>query len=230
MKDEAIQKIKNETADWTYMKELPESIQSFQLHELRQVNEDMYDLYSYINEAAHRSATIYYHAETEEFKVRIHLGSFEFCVTECISPDLENFEQNLRRRFDDVLRDLSEFNPDHVDVMFKAKHILDWKFASTLPQNIEGFELFIHPSQPFRITNGSYIILDYEHFRLKSNLAIYYNIYRDEFFADERIAAVPDTDYDFDSETLDNLQEKISCFLAARLKTIRERAEKGIIG
>ena len=226
MKDEALQKVAETTAEWAYMQELPETIHNFHLKRLNQIHEDKYDLYSYSDDAAHRSVTAYYHAETDEYKLRIQLGSFEFCLTECITPSLEVFEQLLRAQFDEILSNLADFNPAIDDVLFASKHIADWQFASSLPEKLEDFELFIRPSQPFRITNGSYIILDYEHFPSQSNFAIYYNVFRDEFFSDARVAAVPDTDYEFDSHTLEELQERISSCLAARLKAIRTRAEK----
>ena len=226
MKDEALQKVEKTISEWTYMQELPETIHNFHLNRLQQIHEDKYDLYSYTDDATHRSVTAYYHAETDEYKLRTQIGSFEFCSTECITPSLETFEGILRARLDDILCDLAESNPAKVDALFESKHILDWQFAATLPERIEEFELFIRPSHPFRITNGSYIILDYEHFPSQSNFAIYYNVFRDEFFSDARIASVPDTNYEFDSHTLDELQERISSNLSTRLKSIRIRAEK----
>lgn len=225
MKEEALKKAAEETADWAYIKELPETIHSYQLRHLRTVYDDIYDLYTYVDEAAHRSATVYFHAETEEYKVRVQIGSYEYCLREFIVPKLEDFEQLLRTRFNAILQDIMDFHSNQKDIIFEEKHIWDWPFAATLPERLEEFELFIRPSRPFRFTNGSYIILDYEHFASKSNFAIYYNVFRDEYFGDERIAAVPDTDYDFDSRTLEELQEKIALHLAPRLKTIRERAQ-----
>ncbi|MBP5199998.1 MAG: hypothetical protein J6Z82_05060 [Schwartzia sp.] len=226
MKDEALQKVAEITTDWAYMQELPVKIHNFQLQRLQQIHEDKYDLYSYANGAAHRSVTAYFHAETNEYKLRIQLGSFEFCLTECIAPSLETFEHLLCAQFNEIVSNLAEFKPAKVDALFESKHIVDWQFAFTLPERLEDFELFIRPSQPFRITNGSYIILDYEHFPSQSNFAIYYNVFRDEFFSDSRVAAVPDTDYEFDSHTLEELQDRISSCLAKRLKAIRTRAEK----
>ena len=226
MKDEALQKVAGKTADWAYLQELPETIHNFHLKPIQQIHEDIYDLYSYVDSAAHRSVTAYYYAETGEYKLRIQLGSFEFCLSEYITPSLEIFEQLLRAQLYEILSDLADLNPAKVDELFEAKHIINWQFASTLPDTLEEFELFIRPSRPFRITNGSYIILDYEHFPSRSNFAIYYNVFRDEFFSDARVASVPDTDYEFDSHTLEELQDRISSSLAERLKTIRIRAEK----
>ncbi len=226
MKDEDIERIKETIVDWKYMKELPESIRGFRLRYLRTRNEDVYNLYTYINEPLHRSATVYYHAETREYKVRFQIGSFEFCDEEFISSSLEEFEQLLQEHFEELLQQLTEFQPGQMDAMLKATHVLEWDYSSMLPDTLNGFELFIRPSQPFRITNGSYVIFDYEHFATRSNFAVYYNIYRDEFFGDLRVDGVPDVNYEFDSHTLEELQEKLSVHLVPRLQAILEAAKR----
>lgn len=228
MKEETLKKVEETTANWAYMKELPDSIRTFELRRLNLVHGDVYDLFAYTNEASHKSVIAYYHEETDEYKLRVQIGSFEFCLKEFIVSKLEDFEPALRSRLDGVLLDMMEFNSEHADMVFIDKHILEWSFAKTLPERLEEFELFIRPSNPFRITNGSYIVLDYEHFASKSNFALYYNVFRDEFFSDERIAAVPDTDYEFDARTLDELEDKITLRLAPRLKKIRELAQSKI--
>ena len=88
VKDEAIARVKEATADWEFMKNLPDVARDFQLRRLLTQDEDTYNLYTYVNDSLHRSATVYYHAETEEYKVRLQIGSFEFCFDECISSSL----------------------------------------------------------------------------------------------------------------------------------------------
>ncbi len=226
MKDEAIAHVKELVADWAYMKNLPPTIKNFQLQVLKEEYDDIYDLYRYVDDNLHCSATAYYHAETDEFKLRVQIGSFEFCNKECIAPTLEEFEDILSSRFDEILHHVVDFNMDKIETLFKDKHIVDWDYSSILPDQLEKFELFIRPSKPLRITNGSYVILDYENFSYNSNFVIYYNIFRDEFFSDARVAGVPDINYEFDSQSLEELQNKLSIHLSERLKTIRERAEK----
>ena len=226
MKDEAIARVKEVTSEWEYMKNLPNMIHDFQLQRLLTQDEDTYDLYSYVNDSLHRSATVYYHAETEEYKLRLQIGSFEFCFEECISSSLENFEQILRKRFDGILYGMINYDYDKIEFMLKKTNLFQWDYSSLLPNGIEEFELFIFPSQPLRITNGSYVIIDYECFGLQSNFAIYYNIFRDEFFSDSRIAGTPDVNYEFDSHTLEELQEKLAHHLKNQLRVIHESAKK----
>ncbi len=118
------------------------------------------------------------------------------------------------------------FDYDKIEFMLKKTNLFKWDYSSLLPDHIEGFELFIFPSQPLRITNGSYVIIDYECFGLQSNFAIYYNIFRDEFFSDARIAGTPDVNYEFDSHTIEELQEKLAHHLKKQLRAIHESAKK----
>ena len=55
MKKENIEKVEQETADWGYMETLPPEWFGFRFRKDMHVNDDMYELYSYHNEAAHRS-------------------------------------------------------------------------------------------------------------------------------------------------------------------------------
>lgn len=226
MKDESIARVKEETVNWEYMKNLPDVINGFRLQRLLTQEEDTYNLYAYVNESLHRSATVYYHAETDEYKLRLRIGSFEFCMEECIASSLEDFEKLLRIRFDNILNGMVNFDGDKIEIMLKQTNILAWDFSSQLPEQIGNFELFIRPAQPLRITNGSYVIIDYECFGMQSNFAVYYNMFRDEFFSDARIAGTPDINYEFDSQTLDGLEEKLKQHLKVRLNVIIERAKK----
>ena len=162
---------------------------------------------------------------------------FEFCHEECIAATLEDFEILLRKRFDNVLLDITSFDKTKIDSMLKRTNILEWDFSSVLPDNLDGFELFIRPSNPLRITNGSYIILDYEFFSCQSNFAVYYNIFRDEFFSDARIAGVPvgnaGDEVLYSTSVFGgngNIQNKLSVYLDSRLQTIRDSALKEIQG
>ena len=139
------------------------------------VEEDIYALFSYENNAMHRAASAYYHEET-------------------------------------------------ISSIVCKKKIMEWEYGKSLPTELEGFELFIAPEKPLKITNGSYIILDYSDFSIASNFVIYYNIFRDEFFGEGRVHGIPEINYLFDSHDLAGLATKLEHHLAARLQDIRQKA------
>jgi hypothetical protein len=226
MKDEIRAKVEQETADWAYMKELPAEWFGFQYKEERTIEDNVYNLYSYTDEAAHRSTTAYYHEETHEYKLRVRIGLTEFCRIEYIAPDLQKFEELLRAQFESMLRDLGTFNIATISSIVRDKHIMEWEYGRRLPAELEGYELFIQPSEPLRITNGSYVVFDYTDFAIVSNFIIYYNVFRDEFFGEARIRNIPEMNYVFDSTELPELEEKLDKHLIPRLQEVRERAEK----
>ena len=94
-----------------------------------------------------------------------------------------------------------------------------------MPDVLDGFSLFIRPDAPFPVANGSYIILDYTDFSINSNFVIYFNIFRDEFFGESRIAGVPTVTYDFDAKNLPRLELTLKSKLARHLNAIRLSAQ-----
>ena len=126
-----------------------------------------------------------------------------------------------------VLRCFDDGNVVHVDGNVdpvRDKEIMTWDAAQRLPQELEGFQLFVRPDKPAKITNGSYIIIDYVDFTYASSFTAYYNIFRDEFFAEARIWNIPDVTYDFDSHELPELERLLHEKLVPRLQEIRRRA------
>ena len=227
MKDETKEKVEQETAEWAYLKELPAEQYGFQFRELRIVAGDIYDIFQYADEKRRRSTTAYYHEETHEYKLRVRIGLTEFCRIEFIAPNLAAFEELMRAQFGSALHGLAEFDPASISSIVQEKRLGDWEYGKHLPETLEGYELFLRPAEPLRITNGSYIVFDYSDFSIESNFIIYYNMFRDEFFGEARIRNIPEMNYVFDSKDLDELEEKLEAHLVPRLREVRERAGGG---
>jgi hypothetical protein len=226
MKDEELAHIADECKDWEYMDKLYNEIQGFQLTKIQKIEEDRFDLFMYSNELLHKSVIAYYHAETHEYKLRVCIGFFEFCRIEFITSDRNRFQQILDHQLVSLISSLVAFDPKTVSSLIVNKGICTWEYARKLPEKLEGYQLFIRPEEPQRINNGSYIIIDYVDFSRESDVSIYYNMYRDEFFGEARIRRIPDVNYDFDSHSLSELQEKIEQYLVPRLREVRNRAER----
>ena len=102
----------------------------------------------------------------------------------------------------------------------REKKIDTWTYGKNLPATLEGFELFIKPTAPVEVTNGSFIIINYADFAINSDFILYYNIYSDEFSGETRINGAPHVSYAFDAKTLKELETKLKENLAAELITI----------
>jgi hypothetical protein len=214
-----LNKIIEQVEQWDFWKTLPEELHGFQLERNIVQEEAKLFLFQYRCPEMRRTAYAQYDMATKEFMTHSVIGLFDFCDIQYISPDLAAFEQILKQRLSRTLQALAVFNKSELGSIFIAKNILEKDFM--LPEDICGFELFIRPEQPVKIVNGSFIIIDYSDFSSESNLTIYYNIYRDEFFSERRIRRLPQIVTDFDAKTVEDLAEKLTVRLQPVLFDLR---------
>ncbi len=224
LKEKIIERVNQEAGEWEYLSQLPKELYTMKLTKLYGENEDMFELFSYTNEERHLGLCAYFHQETEEYKVRIWIGLTEFCLIEFITASFQAFEKQLRHSLEGAVHDLVAYNPDSMSYVTKELDIVSWDYKGILPQELEGFQLYITPATPIRVLNGSYIVFDYSDFAIKSNFIIYYNEFRCEFFGEARIANIPEMNYIFDSKTIPELEEKLKAHMVDRLQEIRRRA------
>lgn len=228
MKQETIENVEAAIADWELLTELPAEVAGFHFSVRKVIageSKDMYDIFAYDNPPAHACVTAYYHEETQEYKLRVRVGFIEFCRIEFITADLDVFTGHLKAHLTDLLDGLTHFNPASLSVLVREKGILAWPYAEKLPETLEGYTLFIRPTAPVKITNGSCIVIDYVDFAHDCSVTIYYNLFRDAFFGEARVHSIPDVTYDFDCKTLQELQEHIEQHLVPRLKWARKTAD-----
>lgn len=225
MHQDTVEKIEHALEGWPLLDSLPREYYGFHYRALCVPIDDRYDIFSYENAVIHKSVTAYYHEETHEYKLRMQVGFVEFCRIEYITNSLEIFGEKLSKELMQLLEDMVTFNPKNISSLVIKKGICDWAFAKELPETLEGYQLFIKPQQPVKINNGSYIIIDYVDFTHASDVTIYYNMYRDEFFGEARIHSIPDVTYDFDSNELVELQEKLEKHLVPRMREARQAAD-----
>lgn len=211
---------------WPLLKTLPKELYGFELQILKQEEGDRFDIFRYELSDAHKSVTAYYHEETNEYKLRLRAGYIEFCRIECITADLAAFQEMLEKQVPTILRSLVEFRRTDLGSLILKTGICDWDFGKTLPETLEGYTLFVRPTEPFKITNGSYIVIDYADFAHGCDVTIYYNVYRNEFWGEARIHAIPDVTYEFDAKTLDELQKRLEERLVLRMRGARARADE----
>ena len=150
----------------------------------------------------------------------------EFCLMQFITASFSEFEQHLKNYLESAVHDLAIYNPDSISYVTKALNITEWDYKDILPEELEGYKLFINPTQMVRVLNGSYIVFDYSDFDIESNFIIYYNEFRSEFFGEARIRNIPEMNYTFDSKNLEELEEKLRAHMVDRLREIRQRATK----
>ena len=206
---------------WGFYHKLPETFHGFSLEKNINQQDSKLHLFWYRCPQNHRAYYAYYDKATKEFMAHTVIGLFDFCDIHCIATELAGFEQALRERMGLTLENMACFDKEKLGSVFCEKKIIEHDWQSILPKQENGFQLFISPQEPVKIVNGSFIIIDYSDFETESNLTIYYNIYRDEFFSERRIHRLPEIVTDFDAKSLDSLVGKLSARLGSVLSNLR---------
>lgn len=218
-----MKKIIEQAQAWEFLAKLPAEFSGFTLSLEFQEKGTQYCIFSYQNKEWHKSFSVLYDKTTNEFFARIVIGLTEYFDVNFIVADIQVLEKMLIKRLNDTLISLAVFNPDKLSSIVVDKQILEWQYGKKLPQELVEFELYIKPSEPVKIINGSYIIIDYSDFCNESSLVIYYNIFRDEFFGEARIRRTPQMSAVFDATTLEQLQENIIVHLKTVLEGMRKQ-------
>ncbi|MGI6093138.1 MAG: hypothetical protein ACOYD5_09200 [Negativicutes bacterium] len=215
-----MEKIIEELAAWTFIDELKHELYGFILEKQFEETDNKYLIFRYHNEENKRNFSVLYDGATKEFIARVIIGLTEFCDIRFIVSSRDVLEKVLKEKLESTLKDLAYFNINNIDCIVREKKIIEWPFAQQLPDKIGKFTLFIAPNEPVKVINGSYILVDYCDFVSESNLIIYYNIFRDEFFGEVKVKRTPRMIADFDSKTLDELEGKLKEKLVQTLECI----------
>ncbi|CQR74680.1 hypothetical protein SOV_27940 [Sporomusa ovata DSM 2662] len=216
-----MKKIIEQVTAWEFLKKMPPEIFGFTLINELMTCGSQYRIFTYNNQQARRSFTGLYDEATKDFLVRVVIGLTEYCDISFFTPDLAAFEKVLTERMEKVLQQLAVFDPASVCTQITGKKVLEWPYATKLPEKVAGFTLFITPDKPIKALNGSYVIIDYSDFAAESNLTVNYNIFRDDFFSEIRLKRVPIMTTAFDAKTLPDLEIRLNDNLIQILENIR---------
>lgn len=218
-----MEKIVTEIEQWTFLQKLPDTLAGFTLKKEMTLRDTEYIIFSYENATMRRKFSVLYDHDTKDFMVSVTIGLTEYRDMFFIVTSLASLERVLEERMKSTIQDLAVFNPVSLGSVFNNKKILEWPYQEKLQPEIAGFTLFIKPHEPIRGINGSYIIIDYSDFSSESNFVVFYNVFRDEFFAEIRIRRTPQMTSFFDAKDLPELAEKLNEKLPDILQEMRRQ-------
>lgn len=214
-------------AEWAKIRELPQEIAGFRYSCERRQEDAQYDFFRYDHAASHRAVIGFYDAATDSYKLRVQIGVVSFALPSFVCKELGRFGEELDAYLSRVMEDLLA-ETLHTQALLPIRDaVLAWDYGAALPEECEGFTLFIRPRSPAALTNGSYLVIDYVDFSQESDVGIYYNFYRDEFFCEYHIWGMPYVSYDFDAADLDELEQRLKLYLVSYLKMVAGEAAKG---
>ena len=199
---------------------IPTEIKNFKLKKILNDVGDKFIYFTYENLDAHKSLTAYFHAETKEYKVSVKIGLTEFCLTNFFTEDFAHFKEIFTAGLEGAINNLTAQVAADDDILIADQKFSAWTYGQNLPKNFAGFELFIAPKNPVRITNGSYIIINYSDFVKNCDFNIFYNVYGNNFSGESQINGVHHPSYIFDANTLPELEKILAENLQTELENI----------
>lgn len=222
MKTELIDKLAAEFEAANFFDKIPAQIDGYTLKKNLSSDGDKFIYFTYENISAHRNLKAYFHDETKEYKVSITVGLTEFCLTNFFTENFNHFTEILIDKLDATIKNLSTPIDAESDIFIADKNFSQWQYGLNLSQKLNGFELFIAPKNPVRITNGSYIIINYSDFSANRELSIFYNVYTDNFSGESQIGGVHQPLYIFDAKNLKELEKILTVNLSTELSKLGE--------
>lgn len=218
-----MEKIVAEIEQWPFLTQLPSGIAGFTLNREMVWKGAQYRIFSYENHAERRSFSVFYDRDTKDYMVNVVIGLTEYRDMFFIVTSLGAMETVLREKMEITIEKLAAFDQKALGGVFNKKKIVEWSYREKLKQEIAGFTLYITPSNPIRVINGSYIIIDYSDFESESNFVIFYNVFRDDFFAEIRIRRTPQMTSLFDAKELSELASVLDERLESTLMEMRKQ-------
>lgn len=183
MKIERCNVVAEQLKDWDFLNNFPQQVLDFQLKKVFSQDGAEYTFVRYEN-ADSCALDVVYTEETGDFVVVKNVGLFRFRDDRFYSRDAKSFATMVAPELEKIIRQISRscnagYPSTAADLGF-AK----WDIVQKLPQEINGYKLFITPAAPLQFLNGSYVLIAYENADKGNQLAIFYNEYRNEVFGE----------------------------------------------
>lgn len=177
--------------DWSLLTQLPKTIDGFSLLPGSGIDGQIINLAAYANEAMHCRLDITYTGETYDYVPVKTVGLHSFRDERFFCREQERFSEMMLAHVGDILRGIDRNFKHKFPYEAAELHFEQWDYWRSLPQTINGYELYITPDNPLPYINGSVIFLDYTDFANGHQLYFLYNIFRDEVFAEMKQHRLP---------------------------------------
>lgn len=198
----SIKEIEAQLADWDFLTQLPQQVGSFRLEAGTGIKGQILNIAAYVDQEHHRRLDLTYTGETFDYVPVKTIGLHSFRDERYFSRDREYFAKLVLEGLERMLADIDSEQPQKMPFEAKALGFENWDYWRQLPKRIDEYELYITPDKPVAYINGSYIFLDYSDFTNGNQLFFFYNVFRNEIFAEKKVGYLPLTTSDFDVKDL----------------------------
>lgn len=201
---------------------LPQTIGPFKLVIDTKVVDSTFLFFHYENDLGWCWQTLY-DGEVDDFTVHVIMPLFSFVDISFIRTDWDSFLEGLKERAVEGMRKRLIDSHDLFTYEYKKTNILNWDFHEVLPSKIDDFILDITPKNAISMINGSFIIGEYRLMDDATGLLFFYNVLRQEFFAELRCHNIPEISHNFDGNTVDEFEICLKTHLFDEIKNLKAR-------
>lgn len=200
--------------------DLPTAIGSWKRRELSAEERERHVLFCYEDATVGWRILGLYADETADFMVKYDLGLIVLTDIRFTYDSAADFWKILQTDFVRVVTDRFVRRGETASILVKNAGILNWESEYDIPEACRHYRRVIAPSAPILGLNGSYIILAYADVTNTKGILFFYNVFRDDFFAETRNQGVPGIVHDFDATTVTELSQKIAAHLESTLSAL----------
>lgn len=216
---EAQKNRRQEFLDWPVETALPEVIGSYRFRRADRQEGRVYTAFEYVSGETGWTVRAIFDEETMDYMVKMDFRLFSMTDIELISGDFSSYKESVERLLaKHMQREL--IDRDRVSVVIRGKAFTAWDFHEALPETVGGYRRMVAPDRPLLGLNGSYIIAVYENRDTERGIIFFYNMYRNEYYAEMNARHIPIIIHEYDAETVSELEAHIRKRLAGDLERL----------
>lgn len=201
--------------DWDVEHRLPMTIGDYHFRRVDRQEGRIYYAFSYVSETTGWEVRALFDEETMDYMVKTDFRLFVMTDIDLISGDFAAYQAAVEGLLERNLR--RELIERRLSVLIEGKAFTQWRWEELLPETIGRYRRMVAPDRPLLGLNGSYIIAVYECRDTARGIVFFYNLFRDEYYAEMTAETIPLIIHQYDAKTADELGQHIRAHLVKDL-------------
>lgn len=215
---EAQQKRRQGFLDWDVEHRLPAAIGDYRLRRVDRQDGRVYTAFAYVSDSTGWEVKALFDEETMDYMVKTDFRLFVMTDIELITGDFDTFRAAVEALLEKNMR--RELIDRKISVVVAGHAFTRWDWAEALPETIGAYRRMVDPSRPLLGLNGSYILAVYECAEKERGIVFFYNMFRDEYYAEMSAEKIPVIIHQYDAKTVEQLDKLIRRRLAGDLERL----------
>lgn len=205
---------------WNIETELPLEIETFHLERMDLQEERIYYAFAYKDSVTGWEVRILFDEETQDYMVKLYFRLFTITEIELINSNYERFKEDVVQLLPSIIKNRF-FDRSKVSVLIGQNSFISWDYCKVMPLEIDEYKLTISPDKPILGLNGSYVIAAYECIEKNTGILFFYNMYRNEYYAELISHGILGIVHQYDSRTINELEKNIQIYIYDDLEKLK---------